>query len=78
MEAVMIGLFAKEYLKDNAMVDEYELRNYIAARPEVAKLLPIQEIRDALDFAYVNGSLDLVRADEVRSVYKLHTVIKKI
>ena len=66
----MIVMFAQEYLVHGGTVSEYELRNFIASRPEVEKIIPLDEIRTALDNAYTRGELDVVYADNEIGVYR--------
>jgi hypothetical protein len=65
----MIVLFAKEYLKYNKTVNEYLLQMFMAGHPEVNKIIPTSEIREALDNAYVRGELEVVFADSEIGVY---------
>ena len=70
MDEKFIMMFAQEYLALGGTVNEYELRNFIASRPEVEKIISIDEIRTALDNAYSRGELDIVYADNEIGVYR--------
>jgi hypothetical protein len=63
--------FAKLFLKDNPQMDEFELRNFIFGRPEVAIKLPISDIRKALDDGWKSGLLEIVQADKEQTIYRL-------
>lgn len=71
MDKRNIITFALLYLNEHVLVDEYLLRDYIRARPEVGKALPLQEIRDALNDAYQRKRINLVYADKTKSIYTI-------
>lgn len=65
-----ILLFAKEYLKEHKYIDAFVLQKFILYRPEVAKAIPLEEIRIALDESFNAGNLVLVYANEIDATYK--------
>ena len=63
--------FAKDYLQCYRSMDEFQLQSFIYAREEVAKRIPLGEIRNALEGAWKNGILDIVIGSNERTIYKL-------
>ena len=72
MDKNNITLFALNYLKTHTMIDEIILQKYIKERPEIDKVIPIDDIQLALDDAYRRGLIIFVFSDETRTIYSLN------
>jgi hypothetical protein len=70
VDKIIIGMFAQEYLKEHVTMSEYDLQKFIAERPEVHIILPLSDIRIALDESYNRGELDVIFADGYITVYR--------